>query len=218
MGEWVSALTQHLEKKLGDRFEKNRPVSREDLNALKNVIITVPASEAAKLVGPGDLAERLQAVKYAPLLTATVFVAKKDLARQPRGLGVLMPRNEGRKCLGILYNSSAFLNRVTDDSTTSLTVMLGGGSDGDILKKPDSEIRDIIKNELFEIFGLRNDPLEVAIHRWERAVPTYNRHLLDTWTVAEKSWCAIAGHVLFGNYTGQVSLRGMLELASQLGK
>ena len=31
---------------------------------------------------------------------------------------------------------------------------------------------------------------------------------------ARETWCATPGRVLFGNYTGQVSLRGMIELAA----
>jgi oxygen-dependent protoporphyrinogen oxidase len=211
MGEWVAALTSHLEKRLGERFQKNAQLT--DIENEKNLILSVPASEAAKFI-KNELSEALKAIKYAPLITATVFVRATDLDVQPTGLGVLMPRTEGRKCLGILYNSGAFDNRTTDLSTVSFTVMLGGG---DMLDRSDVELKAVVTSELREIFGLKNDPLEIHLHRWKSAVPTYNKQLLDTWSLAQATWCSRPGRVLFGNYTGQVSLRGMLELASHLG-
>ncbi|MFL6210415.1 MAG: hypothetical protein ACJ74W_16280 [Pyrinomonadaceae bacterium] len=33
------------------------------------------------------------------------------------------------------------------------------------------------------------------------------------WQTAQAAWCATPGRILFGNYTGQVSLRGMIERA-----
>jgi oxygen-dependent protoporphyrinogen oxidase len=214
MSEWVSALTKHLEEKLGNRFEKDQTVS--SIEKEKNIILTVPAKEAARLIeGSKELSNALTELKYAPLITATVFVRAKSLRENPQGLGVLMPSVEGRKCLGILYNSSAFDQRVNDPETVSLTVMLGGS--GEVMKKSDPEIHAMIVSELRDLFGLTGEPLEIRLHRWAEAVPTYNRHLLETWKLAEETWCATPGHILFGNYTGQVSLRGMLELASRLG-
>jgi oxygen-dependent protoporphyrinogen oxidase len=218
MGEWVSSLTKHLELRLGERFEKNKTVS--DLRDEKNLVLAVPAREAARLLAKennAELVNALQTVTYAPLIAATVFVRAADLKINPKGLGVLMPRSEGRKCLGVLYNSGAFDHRVKDPDTVSMTVMLGGSNGGELLKKPDEEIRSLIAIELRDLFGMKSEPLEIRLHRWEAAVPTYNKHLLNTWKLAEESWCSTPGHVLFGNYTGQVSLRGMLELASRLG-
>jgi oxygen-dependent protoporphyrinogen oxidase len=220
MGSWVSALTKHLEQRLGDRFEKNKTISSiAEFVDEKNLILTVPAPEASKIIGKDSspaLVRALRTVSYSPLVTATIFSHAKDLGVNPKGLGVLMPRVEGRKCLGVLYNSSAFNNRVKNPDTVSLTMMLGGNHE--ILKKSDIEIGAIVVSELRELFGLTGDPLEIRIHRWSNAVPTYNKNLLETWTLAQESWCSTPGHILFGNYTGQVSLRGMLELASHLGK
>jgi oxygen-dependent protoporphyrinogen oxidase len=218
MGEWVAALTKHLEKRLGDRFQKSKVLS--NIENEKNLIIAVPASDAAQLIKneqTQELVSALQKIKYAPLITATVFVRAEDLEVKPSGLGVLMPRVEGRKSLGILYNSGAFDHRTKDLSTVSMTVMLGGSGHAEILDRSDADVEALVVSELREIFGLKNDPLEVHLHRWKSAVPTYNKHLLDTWSLAQASWCSKPGRVLFGNYTGQVSLRGMLELASHLG-
>jgi oxygen-dependent protoporphyrinogen oxidase len=223
MGDWVRALTEHLEKRLGDRLIRGQQIdSLSGFENRKNLILAVPAHEAADLISPdaqemSSLSMALAEVSYSPMVSTTVFVEQKNLSVHPRGLGVLVPAIEGKQSLGILYNSSSFQNRAFDSEIASFTVMLGGSGHPEVLKKSDSEIRQIITLELGEIFGLQGDLKEVHIHRWEKAIPQYNEHLLGTWELAWRTWCSEPGRVLFGNYTGQISLRGMLELASGLG-
>ena len=47
-------------------------------------------------------------------------------------------------------------------------------------------------------------------NRPETAIPA------EVWQKARDSWCIIPGRILFGNYTGQISLRGMIESAASL--
>jgi protoporphyrinogen oxidase len=129
-----------------------------------------------------------------------------------------MPAREETKSLGILFNSSSFEYRVIDESRfASFTVMMGGTSCPDLLTVTDEEIRQTIKLELSEFLGIR-EPLAVIIHRWPAALPQYSVELPKVWQTAQTSWCAQPGHVLFGNYTGQISLRGMIEEAVALGQ
>lgn len=95
--------------------------------------------------------------------------------------------------------------------------MLGGSKRPELLEKSDVELREIIIRELREIFKMKGEPSDILLRRWKHAVPKYNLELLKTWELAENTWCSKPGRVLFGNYTGQVSLRGMVELASRLG-
>jgi hypothetical protein len=41
--------------------------------------------------------------------------------------------------------------------------------------------------------------------------------LARVWERARETWCATPGRLLFGNYAGQVSLRGMIEAAARMG-
>jgi protoporphyrinogen oxidase len=88
--------------------------------------------------------------------------------------------------------------------------MMGGTSQPQWLNASDDEIRQAIKLELSNYLGIR-EPLSVTIHRWPAALPQYSLTLRDVWTYARESWCAVPGRLLFGNYTGQISLRGMIE-------
>jgi protoporphyrinogen/coproporphyrinogen III oxidase len=217
MGDLVARLEHSLEKRLGRGFRKGEKV--EHLPDAANVIIATPAAAAAKLLKSASftLADKLAAVRYTPIVSITVFVDRHEFTHPIQGVGVLMPSREQTKSLGILFNSSSFAYRVADESRfASFTVMMGGTAQPQWLAASDDEIRQAIKLELWNVLGIR-EPLDVAIHRWPAALPQYSVDLQDVWAYARQSWCAKAGRILFGNYTGQISLRGMIESAASLG-
>lgn len=94
---------------------------------------------------------------------------------------------------------------------------LGGSSRPECVNATDSEIAAAVRAELKALLGVRGEPARRVISRWPRAIPQYSVALPDVWGAAQETWCAAPGHVLFGNYTGQVSLRGMIESAATLG-
>ena len=217
MGDLVVKLEQHLEGKLGSRFRKSEMLTT--LPDAANVILATPAYAAASIIEDAapQLSATLRSVKYTPIVSVTVFVARDAFDHPVHGTGALMPACENRKSLGILFNSSSFDYRVADDSQfASFTVMMGGTSQQHWLHASDDEIRQAIKLELAELLGIR-EPAAVKIHRWPRALPQYSATLPEVWQQARDGWCAKPGRMLFGNYTGQISLRGMIETAAMLG-
>ena len=216
MGDLITKLERRLEQRLGSRFRKGEEL--KNLPEAANVILATPAYVAAQLLkstAPG-LAKELRKVRYTPLVSVTTFVERRAFERPVNGVGVLMPACEQTRSLGILFNSSSFEYRVTDDTRlASFTIMMGGTADPGWLKTHDEDIQRAIKLELYELLGIR-DPLATVIHRWPCALPQYGIDLPNVWQSARKSWCAKPGHLLFGNYTGQISLRGMIESALAL--
>ena len=217
MGDIVLKLERRLESRLGSRFRKSEKIC--EVPDAPNVILATPAYGAAQILKSSapDLASRLATIQYTSIVSATVFVARKALEHPIHGTGVLMPACEDRKSLGILFNSSSFDYRVADASHfASFTVMMGGTSQRHWLTACDDEIRQAIKLELAAVLGIR-EPYAVKIHRWPAALPQYSTDLPEIWEYASKTWCATSGRMLFGNYTGQISLRGMIETAALLG-
>ena len=129
-----------------------------------------------------------------------------------------MPAREGRRSLGILFTSSSFQGRVTDDGRyVSFAVLLGGASHPEWVAASDAKIERAVGEELAGLLGVGEAPLRLVISRWPRAIPQYSVELPEIWQRARETWCAAPGRVLFGNYTGQVSLRGMIESSATLG-
>ncbi len=221
MGALVGALERRLEERLGDRFRKGETVSV--LPDSPNVILAVPASRASALLAQKDsrLSQALSEIEYAPLVSATIFISKAAFSSLPRGVGVLFPEAEKRDCLGVLFNSSAFSDRVRDEAEwVSLTMMLGGTIRPEMIKKADHELFDLIRNELKILFGLDDSSVQsarIVLNRWTHAIPKYDQKTMAAWNAARSGWCSVPGHVLTGNYTGQISIRGMMQEACALG-
>lgn len=216
MGDLVEQLERDLEKRLGLRFRKQEPIKQ--LPDAPNVVLATPAYAAASLLDPcvPQLAAALRSVRYTPIVSVTTFVERETLDHPVHGTGVLMPASEDTKSLGILFNSSSFDYRVTDNSRfASFTVMMGGTAHPEWLDAPDAEIQQAVKLELASLLGIR-EPKQTVIHRWPQALPQYSVDLPSVWQKARDTWCIIPGRILFGNYTGQISLRGMIESATAL--
>ncbi|MCM2323259.1 MAG: protoporphyrinogen oxidase [Oligoflexia bacterium] len=210
----VDALERRLSERLGARFRKGEPLSR--LPSAGNIVLAVPAYAAASLLSEEspELSAALSAVRYTPLVAATAFVARE--ATLPRGVGVLFPEGEGREALGVLFNSSSFPERVTDEAKwASFTLILGGTPAPHLVEKSESELATIVSRELRSVMGV-SEVARVVIRKREKGVPRYDSVLQQAWRTAEATWCLRPGHVLFGNFTGQVSLRGMIESAAGL--
>lgn len=209
----VDALERRVSERIGSSFHRGQTVT--SLPKARNLVVATPAYVAAPMlseIAPA-LSRTLSQVAYAPLVSATVFVETEALKRPPRGVGLLIPARENRKILGVLFNSSSFEGRVIDSRFSSFTVMLGGSIRPDALNWPDAELMTIIREEFDALFGLRGDLAHLTIHRWPRALPRYSPSLERAWELARDTWCATPGRILFGNYSAQISLRGMAELA-----
>ena len=218
MGDLTARLEKRLEERLGARFR--RGVRVEELPEAANVIIATPAYAAARLLkssAPG-LSRALSEVRYTAIVSVTAFVRVEALTRAVKGVGALVPEREGRKSLGILFSSSSFEGRVCEESRyVSFAVLLGGSTQPHWADATDSEIEEAVREELEALLGVRGEPVRVVISRWPRAIPQYSVALPAVWSLARETWCAAPGRLLFGNYTGQVSLRGMIEQAAQAG-
>ena len=216
MGDLVNKLERRLDRRLGSRFRKDEEL--RELPDAANLMLATPAHAAAQLLQSTapSLSQELKKVRYTPIVSVTTFVERSAFERPIHGVGVLMPACENTKSLGILFNSSSFEYRVAHDSRlASFTVMMGGTACPEWLRASDAEIQQAIKLELAELLGIR-EPLATVIHRWPQALPQYGIDLPRVWQSARESWCARPGHLLFGNYTGQISLRGMIESAVAL--
>ena len=217
MGHVAAQLEKHLEVKLGNRFKKG--VRIESLPDAPNIVLATPAGVAGALLSreAPALSQALQDVRYTPIVSVTAYVSRDRFTKPVSGVGVLVPECEGRACLGILFNSSSFVGRVFDnDRYASFTILLGGSSQPRWVRASDEEIARTVREELNALLGIEGEPLELVINRWPRAIPQYSAALPEVWQQARASWCATPGRILFGNYTGQVSLRGMIESAAAI--
>ncbi len=225
MESLVRALERHLQERLGPkRFllqTPEAPWGAHGASAPETLILTTPAPQAAALLQACDpvTAQALRTIQYTPMLNATVFLDPRAFQKgPPQGVGVLIPEGQPDvSILGVLFNSSSFEGRVHSESDAiSVTAFLGGKIAPEFVHCSDEEVRAILKKDFATLLGYSGDLLGLILHRWDSAIPCYNAELMDAWQVARSRYCAQPGRILFGNYTGAVSIRGMVEDAARL--
>lgn len=217
MESLTKALYDRIKHTPGNTIQLGQKL--KELPKSQNIILCTPADEAAQLLKEThpELSHALSRIEYTALISVTLFIERAKLQLIPQGLGVLIPESEGFECLGILFNSSSFSNKVKNpEQWISCTAFLGGSHHPELLSESDDALIQRIEKDMRRLFGLQGRIEQSSISRWHRAIPKYNGTLTEALEIAKRTWCAENGHILFGNYTGSVSLRGMIESFSKL--
>ncbi|HVD92989.1 MAG TPA: protoporphyrinogen oxidase [Vicinamibacterales bacterium] len=142
------------------------------------VVLAGPAAETAALVRPfaAAAAGLLSGIHTAPL--AVVCLGYDDNAlRADRGpldgFGFLVPRGEGPRILGALWETSIYDHRAPHGKVL-VRVMIGGASDAGVLDElTDAALLALVRDDLERTMGLRLAPEFVHIARHRRGIPQY---------------------------------------------
>jgi len=213
--EGMESLVTALCSSLKQELKLNSPIT--ELPQTGNVILTVPSSALSKLIKKDDLfsSEKLLQVQYAPLISMTCFFESSAFKAPPKGVGVLVPRGEGLRLLGCLFNSSQFPNRANNQQH-SLTIMYGGTEDQGVLALTDEEITRLMNHEIGILLKSTEDACSVLISRYERAIPLYSHELHEAHEALRKGFCSRPGKLIFSNFSKEVSIRGLINTTLQL--
>jgi oxygen-dependent protoporphyrinogen oxidase len=215
----MQSLVDALAQKLEGKIKLQHPVdSLAPFLENSNLIVTTPAPITARLLENLDpkSAAALGKIRYSPLVTITSFYESSAFStRPPRGVGVLIPRGEGYRILGCLFNSSAFSERALKPNTVSVTTMVGGTTDPEAIVLSDSDLHALLKEEHGKLLGAHAPAQAHFITRWRHAIPIYNQTIPNSRHALSTGFCSTPGRLVFGNYAGQVSIRGMIESLCQ---
>jgi oxygen-dependent protoporphyrinogen oxidase len=183
----------------GYRIHLTQEGRTETLDA-SAIVIATPAYAAAHLVEPfaAPLARMLSGIAYAGLAVIGTAYHAHQLGGLD-GFGVLIPRSERIRTLGIVWNSSLFPARCGEGRVT-LTSFIGGATDTEILQKTDEEILAIAQDENARVLKITGQPIVSRLWRHPKALPQYNLghgHVVEAVHEGEK---AIPGLYFVGNY------------------
>jgi protoporphyrinogen oxidase len=197
----------------------NKPVtSLEELPVDEKIIICTPAYEASKIFAlHPELSKLLSEISYVPLITVTLFYEAGSFSKLKKGFGCLIPEEEDFTSMGILFNHDIFAERVKEPAVSSLTFILKPAKLPVDIESTDLDIVNACRGDADKLFREKKTPLSHSITRWEKALPLYSpRHLEIIKNLDSLLKQSLPGIALFGNYTGQISLRGMLRTAGQI--
>ena len=93
-------------------------------------------------------------------------------ASLPPGFGFLVPRSQGKRMLAATFVHNKFPHRAPEDRAL-LRCFLGGARDEAILQSSESDILQIVRNELQQIIGLSAEPFFVRVYKWKGAMAQY---------------------------------------------
>ena len=142
------------------------------------VVLSGPAAESAAIVRELDepLAASIEGIPTSPL--AVVCLGYDEAVMRSNcsldGFGFLVPRGEGIRILGALWETSIYQYRAAAGKVL-IRVMIGGARDPDAVSLCDAELRRIVRNDLQHTMNVSAMPEFVKVTRHARGIPQYVR-------------------------------------------
>jgi oxygen-dependent protoporphyrinogen oxidase len=203
MGEFIVRLHERLAQR-GVHFEFNASV--DSIGDDTPTVVATGAASAARVVAhrAPAMAERLAAVRVAPLATLTMFFAPHP--RDLHGFGVLFPRASGMTALGVLNNTDIFAGRGSARSETWII----GDRDQHVTQWSEDRLHRAIAEDRFRLAGRNDEPLASRLTRWEQAIPIYDENIP---AIAGEMSSLPPGLALAGNYLGRIGVAALLDHA-----
>ena len=144
------------------------------LVAADAVIVATPAFAAATLVRGLDpsLADMLEAVEYASMVTISLAFPRTALPRKLDATGYVVPRVAKRPVLACTFSSVKFDHRAPAGQAL-FRLFIGGVGRGNFESSSDEALERLAREELREVLGIGARPTLVQIDRFDRAMPQY---------------------------------------------
>jgi oxygen-dependent protoporphyrinogen oxidase len=234
----IETLPKALAARLGGRLRLGSPVSGltraagaaaqwkvaletgENLTA-DHVVIAVPPPAASALLGPVDatLAATLATIPLAPLVVVALGFDRGALGHSLDGFGFLVPRGQGARILGALWESSVYPGRAASGHAL-IRVMTGGAHDPSVADLTDDQLLALVRGDLLTTMGITVEPGMVRIIRHRNAIPQYTVGHLDRLACIDAALKRLPGLHLTGHgYRGvgiNAAIADAVSLAARL--
>ena len=188
------------------------------------VVVATPTDETARLLNAIDpgFGALLARIEYAGLaqVSAGYGLEQINLRNAEKGLegfGFLVPRSEGLRLLGTVWNSSLFPGRAPQ-RMASFTSFLGGMTDPEIASYSPEQISAIASSELSSVLGITGAPVTQHLWRWQRALPQYNIGHQAIVSALRDLSARTPGIFLAGNYLAGPSIGSCVEHANEIAR
>ena len=173
------------------------------------LVLALPAYVAAKLLRP-ELASPLGEIRYAPVAVISLGYQKKDLGHSLEGFGFLIPRSEGLRTLGTVWNSSLFPCRVPEGYVL-LTSFVGGATDPEAAALSAEELCAMVHREIAPILSIRGLPAFWNVQSYQRALPQYDLGHNARMAALARESCFLLNLKLVGNYLRGPAIGACIE-------
>jgi oxygen-dependent protoporphyrinogen oxidase len=185
----------------------------------KNVILTVPAAVAARLLEPIDapLAEQLNQIESPPVASVVMGFDRDKVAHPLDGFGLLIPSKEHKQTLGVLFSSTLFPDR-TPPGKVMLTAFIGGRQKPQAAEGTDDEILGRVLRDLSPLLGIQGQPEFLRIQAWPYAIPQYELGYLSLIEKIDARVAHFSNLHLAGNWRAGIAVGDCLINGQKLAK
>ncbi|MEZ4648661.1 MAG: protoporphyrinogen oxidase [Candidatus Eisenbacteria bacterium] len=139
------------------------------------LVLTMPAVHASPLLAPlqDDLSRDLSQIPTAPLAVVALAYDAAEIGGDPDGFGFLVPRGQGPRILGCLWDSSLFPGRAPKGKVL-LRAMIGGAHDPCAVDLSDDGLLREVRRDLEVAMGLRAEPIRTWVFRHRLGIAQYD--------------------------------------------
>jgi protoporphyrinogen/coproporphyrinogen III oxidase len=183
----------------------------ESLAASAVICAAETAPAGAMLASSSEqFAKSLARIPYAPIAVVSAGYRRDAVGRALDGFGFLVPRKEGLRVLGCVWNSALFPGRAPEGHVL-LTSFAGGALNPEMCTWSEDRIASAVHEDLARVLNIKEEPILQNVHVYQRAIPQYD--LGHGRILAELRWTcdATPGLYLAGNYLEGPSMGACVE-------
>jgi oxygen-dependent protoporphyrinogen oxidase len=188
--------------------------ARTESLAASAVICAAETATAGPMLAPSSqqFTRSMARISYAPVAVVSAGYRREAVGRALDGFGFLVPRAEGLRVLGCVWNSTLFPGRAPEGHVL-LTSFAGGALNPEMCTWSEERIASAVHEDLARVLNINEQPVARHVHIYQRAIPQYN--LGHRGILAELKWTCAAtpGLFLAGNYLEGPAMGACVERA-----
>ena len=183
------------------------------------IVIATPAYEAARLVNKfaKGLSATLSGIPYAPVAVVAEGYRREHMGHALNGFGFLVPRKEGLRTLGNVWNSSLFPGRAPA-GMVAVTSFIGGAMDPRILEMNAEQIANQVRVEIGKVLQISGPPAAQQVWIHAKALPQYNLGHAERVQAIQDELENCRGIFVTGNYLEGPSIGSCISQAFRTAK
>lgn len=183
----------------------------ESLAASAVICATETAPAGAMLASSSEqFAKSLAQIPYAPIAVVSAGYRREAVGRALDGFGFLVPRAEGLRVLGCVWNSALFPGRAPEGHVL-LTSFAGGALNPEMCTWSEDRIASAIHDDISRVLNIKEQTAVQSVHVYQRAIPQYNLGHFRIMTELKWTCDATPGLYLAGNYLEGPSMGACVE-------
>jgi protoporphyrinogen/coproporphyrinogen III oxidase len=196
-----------------------RRADRAETIVTERLIIATPTEVAGRLLCELHPALRavLGSITHAGVAVVSLAYRREDVRHALSGFGFLVPRSEGLRVLGTVWNSSLFPGRAPQGYVL-LTSFVGGATDPEAANLSQENLLALVHREIAPVLQIAKPPAFSRVQIYRRALPQYELGHSKRLAEIERMRADFPNLSFVGNYLYGPSIGACVEQAFKIAR